>query len=302
MTSKQIQDLSQILSRWETSVKNEQALGRIPVLDSHCHVFPDSIAVKSRDAVSGYYGLTPYTYGSISELEKTMKNLPSGSPFSLLGALLCSPATSAHQSRSINRFIHEVCASDSSFLGFGTLHPENTDFDELLDEFEELSLFGVKLHPDFQRTAIDDPALFPLYESLQKRNLPVLFHMGDEHFDYSAPVRLAALLKRFPRLTVIAAHLGGYKHWDEALSLLPADSRLFFDISSSLSFLTAEVLAPMVDKFGPAQFFFGSDFPMWNPYKELTKLSSLLKEVPTLSPDSVLTGNLLAFFHGFCRE
>lgn len=302
MTPIQVRILSQKLSYWETVIKKELDQNRVPVLDSHCHVFPDSIAVKSRDAVSGYYGLTPFTYGSVSELEKTMKNAPSGSLVSLCGAVVCSPATSAHQSRSINRFISDVCKNDPSLLGFGTMHPENTDFEELLDEFEDLALFGVKLHPDFQRTAIDSPLLFPLYESLQKRNLPILFHMGDERFDYSSPARLAALLERFPRLTVIAAHLGGYKHWDEALSLLPAAEGLFFDISSSLSYLTADVLAPMADKFGPSHFFFGSDFPMWNPYDEFAKLSSLIQEVPKLTMSSVLTGNLLAFFQGFCDQ
>jgi len=44
---------------------------------------------------------------------------------------------------------------------------------------------------------------------------------------------------------------------------------VFFDTSSSLSFLSVEKAESLIEKFGVEKFMFGSDFPMWVHEKEL---------------------------------
>ena len=114
--------------------------------------------------------------------------------------------------------------------------------------------------------------MYPVYRTAQGLHLPVLFHMGDRKLDYSHPRRLAHLLQDMPRLTAVAAHMGGYSHWNEALEVLKPSEYLFFDISSTLQFINADLLMKFIRKFGESQFFFGSDFPMWSPAKELETL------------------------------
>ena len=78
-----------------------------------------------------------------------------------------------------------------------------------MDEVERLlsmGVKGIKMHPDSQRFALDDPRLFPMYDAV-KGSIPVMLHMGDLRYDYSHPERLRRLLKEFPELDVIAAHL-----------------------------------------------------------------------------------------------
>ena len=248
----------------------------ISVIDAHCHVFPDMIAEKSKTAVADFYELPMYTSGTAEHLRHERSKIIhiGGQKFQITHQLVCAPAVTPHQTASINTFITELIQKDSALTGFGTLHPENADYKDILQNFRKNGLCGLKLHSDFQRFPIDSFAMYPVYEFASKLGLPVLFHMGDKKLDFSHPKRLRNVLQDIPNLTVIAAHMGGYSHWNEAFQLLPVSERLYFDISSTLQFTDGELLKQFLNKFGETQFFFGSDFPMWNPEKELEKLLS----------------------------
>ena len=246
----------------------------IPVIDAHCHVFPEPIAEKSRSAVGAFYELPMYTSGTAALLRRERERLLEidSRKFRILRQVICAPAVTPHQTDSINRFISGLVQSDGAFTGFGTIHPGNENFTEILSNFHAKGLVGLKLHSDFQQFNIDEPAMYPIYREAARLGLPVLFHMGDRKLDYSHPRRLAQVLRDIPELTAVAAHAGGYSHWNEALDLLKPSERLYFDISSTLQFIDGGLLRKFLDRFGRTQFFFGSDFPMWDPAKELETL------------------------------
>jgi len=138
----------------------------------------------------------------------------------------------------------------------------------------DAGLLGVKLHPDMQAINTDDERLFPLYEWLQAAGMPLFVHCGDERRDYSHPRHLRRVIDRFPRLTVIAAHLGGWSKWDEAVEYL-ADTGCFLDISSCMMFLPPEKVVAYVRAFGAHRVLFGTDFPIWDAAEEVRNLLSL---------------------------
>lgn len=246
----------------------------IPVIDAHCHIFPDKIAEKSRDSVRDFYELPMYTSGTVSHLQAERKQSIKiqNQNYKIVRQLICSPAVVPKQTESINHFISETVQNDSAFVGFGTIHPDNPDYEAILSGFKQQNLIGLKLHSDFQQFNIDESNMYPVYKTAQSLHLPVLFHMGDKKLKYSHPEKLACLLKEMPRLTAVAAHMGGYSHWTEALEILKPSEYLFFDISSTLQFISGDLLMKFIQKFGESQFFFGSDFPMWSPAKELETL------------------------------
>lgn len=246
------------------------------VIDAHTHVFPDKVAEKSREFVGSFYNLPMYTCGTASELKKVSdgSRTINGRTYRISHQLVCSPAVTAAQTGSINRYISGLVSENSSLIGFGTLHPENSDFEDIIDGIAASGLKGIKFHPDFQQFSIDDKNMYPVYRYAAKKGLPILFHMGDMKLDYSSPHRLARVVGDIPELKVIAAHMGGYSHWDEAIDL-PVSENLYFDISSTLSFMPKEQFMRFIEKFGYTRFFFGSDFPMWEPYGELEKFLSL---------------------------
>lgn len=75
-------------------------------------------------------------------------------------------------------------------------------------------------------------------------------------------------MDQFPHLQVIAAHLGGWSVFEEAFDLLK-DSRCYLDISSCMSFLSPEQMKKYIEGYGADRILFGSDFPLWDPVKEV---------------------------------
>ncbi|MBR5542483.1 MAG: amidohydrolase [Oscillospiraceae bacterium] len=257
------------------------------ITDVHAHIFPQKIALKASGATGDFYGIKMHHDG----MPHTLKNELSRAGISR--ALVCSPATTAHQVESINDFIAEKCEKYPEFVGLATLHPETPDPEREILRSESLGLRGVKFHPDFQRFAIDDEKMFPTYKILEERKLPILFHMGDKRYPFSNPHRLVTVMEKFPDLIVVGAHFGGYSEW-ESVMLYPRSRNLFFDTSSSLWKLSYEEAARLISHFGAEQFMFGSDFPMWTPSEELEKFFKI--GLSDEENEMILNGNFERLF------
>jgi predicted TIM-barrel fold metal-dependent hydrolase len=121
---------------------------------------------------------------------------------------------------------------------------------------------------------IDDERMMDMYAALEGR-LPVVFHTGDYRYDYSHPRRLVRVLDNFPRLTVLAAHFGGWSIQDLALEYLK-DRFCYMDVSSSLPYLgRRRVAEELIRIYGAGRFLFGSDYPMWDPGQCLAEFMAL---------------------------
>lgn len=130
----------------------------------------------------------------------------------------------------------------------------------------------------------------PIRASIQSAGLPILMHMGDARSDLSHPMRLAVILRQFPRLRIIAAHLGGWGRWKESREILNADERIRFDTSSSLPFLSVEESVDLIHHFGAENCFFGVDYPMWSYPEELERFFAL--QLSDLENRGILSENL----------
>ena len=98
-------------------------------------------------------------------------------------------ATIPDRTRHINDFILQQVARHDDFVGFGTVHAAMDNMEEETQYILDSGLHGIKMHPDTQQFAIDDPRLFPMYEMISGK-IPVILHMGDHRYDYSQPSRL----------------------------------------------------------------------------------------------------------------
>lgn len=239
------------------------------IADAHTHIFPTKIAEKATKSIGDFYEFEGmFSDASTDNLLTAEKNA------GVSKILVCSSSVTADQTTSINNFIARECKKHEEFVGLGALHPYMENFCEEIDRISRLGLRGVKIHSDFQKIDIDDEKALPIYRELAKRKLPVLFHMGDNRYDYSSPIKLQNLMHKVPDLVVIAAHFGGYKRWEDAMKLEKSDN-LFFDTSSSLFTLDKKIAVDMIEKFGADKFLYGTDFPMWNPKEEIERFLDL---------------------------
>lgn len=257
------------------------------IADIHTHIFPDKIAQKATASIGDFYHLDMYSPASVDRL------LASGKAAGTSRFVVFTSAVHEGQVKSINDFIADACKKHPCFIGFAALFPTMEGYEEELCRIESLGLRGIKFHSDFQKIAIDDPRAIPMYRAIARHGLPVLFHMGDDRYDYSSPTRLQNLLRQVPDLRVIAAHFGGYRRWDEAYRLNMTHN-VWYDTSSSLAFLSRDDARRLIDRFGPDRFFYGTDFPMWDPKEELQRFLSLGLDEQTQA--NILYHNFMKFF------
>lgn len=222
--------------------------------DIHAHIFPETLAPKALGYLEEYYGYRWQGSGVTADL---LQSMDAGK---VDRCVIFSSATKPSQVRDVNDFIAaEAAGHPDRFCGFGTLHPEFREWRQELQRLRELGLKGLKFHPDFQNIAIDSPQMLPIYEAVGD-SMPILFHLGDAVSDLSSSARLARVLDMLPGLKVIAAHFGGYLHWEEARRNL-IGREVWLDTSSSLPLLPPEEAAAMVRSHGVEKILFASDYP-----------------------------------------
>ena len=134
---------------------------------------------------------------------------------------------------------------------------------------------GLKLHPNIQSFYPNDERVFPIYEKMQEKGLPVLFHSGGIGItpfidDFANIEAIEEVACRFPSLPIIMGHAGRGKHFDTA-SVLRKHKNVYADISANFAKLkgyehtsleelikTVKIWIGNVDKL-----MFGSDYPFY---------------------------------------
>ncbi len=239
------------------------------IIDAHAHIYPEKIAKKATDTIGVFYDIEMEM--SAGTAENLIKD---GKKAGVSRYVVHSVATTAHQVRSINNFIKTEMETYPEFIGFMTLHQDLTE-EEVKNEINwaiENGFKGIKLHPDFQKFNIDDEKVEKFYKYAEK--LPILFHIGDDRYDFSKPERLVKVAKKYPNVTFIAAHFGGYRCWESA-SIYKGLNNIYFDTCSSLPFITPEKAKEIITMLGVEKFFFATDFPMWDATSELERFNRI---------------------------
>jgi uncharacterized protein len=141
---------------------------------------------------------------------------------------------------------------------------------------------AIKIHPALSYVPPDHPGYLEVYRLAQDAGVPVIAHGGssagsfyESRVEYCAPANFVPVLDRFPRLTLVLAHLG-QPFYDDLLALARRSPRLCTDLSFVLGarLLPPERLVSTVRAFGVERVLFGSDFPYFDPEDSLDRLGA----------------------------
>jgi len=126
--------------------------------------------------------------------------------------------------------------------GFGSIHLDDPHALELIDRFHAAGFRGLgELTGPLKN--YDDRSYWPIYERAEKYRMIVLFHTGivnrrnpcvssDVSVDRMRPTTLDLIARKFPKLTLIGAHLGNPDYaWAAEISRW--NPNLYFDLSGS---------------------------------------------------------------------
>ena len=166
-------------------------------------------------------------------------------------------------------------------IPFGVLHPDYEDCAEEVRRLKNQGVKGIKLHCGANRFHPDDKRLFAAYEEIGD-DMVVLIHAGALRFSSNDPVngaphRIANVLKAFPRVKIVAAHLGGYLMLDKAWEHL-IGKKLYLDTTWPPSLRTIgnpREVTKIIDTHGPDKILFGTDCPFSNQADEIDYIMDL---------------------------
>lgn len=233
------------------------------IIDFHTHIFPEKIAKKTIDHLSEKGGIPPFSDGSVSGLLSNMKK--AGISLSVTLPVLTSPT----QFDSVNRFALEVnktyANGSERLISFAGIHPACEEIDKKMAFIKENGFLGVKIHPDYQGTFIDDDGYVKILEEAKKNDLIVVSHAGVDCGFPDQPVRCTPdralkLIRRVPYSKLVLAHYGGIEMFDQVYDTLCGED-VYFDTSYILRFISKETFLKILEKHGEDRILFASDSP-----------------------------------------
>ena len=263
------------------------------VFDIHTHTYPEAIAEKACVNLGKFYDFVCEGKGTYDHLESQAKDNNVG------GYLLFSVATNATQVEKVNSSIAALAELSRSrgfkSVGFAGMHQDFPDFEGEIKRCIDIGLRGIKIHPDIQGVDINDKRLLPLYDIAQSADLPIYFHIGDNRpqYQFSATEKLLEVMNDFPKLRVVAAHLGGYSVWESSVPALAGRDNVMYDTSSALWAMTSEYAGKIIGKLGAENVMFGTDYPVKNTKEELERFFAI--KLTDKEREDILWNNAIRF-------
>lgn len=256
------------------------------IIDFHTHIFPDRIAQRAMDTLKSQNpeSLT-YTDATLSDTQLKMKK------WGIDKYVCLNISTNIKQQSNVNTFAIENNSADC--IMFGSVHPYSPDVLEELDRIKAAGLKGIKLHCEYQSFDLCDKRAMPMYEKAMELGLITVLHGGTDIAYQDTPVRcppqeVKKLKKIFKNLTIVMAHLGGYKETQSTLEHI-AGSDIYLDTSIANVLFTRENAQKVISLHGEDYLLFGSDCPWANAADNVKFIDGL--KIPQSKKDALFYKN-----------
>ena len=261
------------------------------VFDFHTHTFPDRIAASAIDKLQAASHTKPFTDGTVSGLKASMQ--ASG----IARCLVLPVATSPRQVIHVNdaSIALNDAGGETGVYSLGCMHPDFEGWRDELARIATAGIRGIKLHPVYQGVDFDDPRTLRILDRAGELGLLVLIHAGlDVAFPgvvRGSPQMILNALRAVGPLTLVLAHMGGWRCWDEVERRL-SGTGVYIDTSFSLgsmmpngdghyktpadlALLEEAQFLRMARAFGTEHVLFGTDCPWGDQESELRRFLSL---------------------------
>ena len=237
------------------------------VIDFHAHAFPDALAERSVAYLAAKAGIQHYSDGTCRGLAQSAAGIADV-------CLVLPVVTKPSQFHSVNVFAKRI--NDGEFdtekvrlRSFGGIHPDSEDVVGELRTIKDLGLKGVKIHPDYQGTFIDDKKNLLIIEKAMELGLLVSVHagldLGFPECTHCTPKRSRNMLRLTGASNVILAHMGGFDMWKEVADELVGEP-VRFDTGVVARYMDPTLATEIISAHGADKVLFATDSP-WESYE-----------------------------------
>lgn len=268
------------------------------IIDFHTHVFPDKIAARCLKALEIFPDVVPHIDGTIQGILESMERA------GIEKSVILPVNTRAGQFDSITKFAAYINETYDRLISFGGIHPDDEGITEKLTYLKNNGFKGIKIHPDYTETFIDDERYIRIIAEAKRLGLLVITHAGKDPA-YSTihcpPDKGAMMLERVNKLVpgeepfFIFAHLGGNRLLNDVEQYLVGQN-CYIDISCSFNDLgkfstsTDEDIVRVVRNHGADKILFATDSP-WNDQKAYVERFRSLKGLSDTEKEMILGNN-----------
>ena len=237
-----------------------------PVIDAHVHLYPDSLAPKVVPMLSGRFGNAPAFDGTVAGCAANAAE--AGIVMSVNLPVATTPDHVGHTNSFWSQYASKGYDGKSPVISLAALHPKMPDAADEVCNIARMGFAGIKFHPEYQNFRFIDACIDDIWAAMSENGLVAYLHAGGERVFvppfHSTPSEILELHRRFPKLKIVAAHLGGFGMWDEVEETL-IDEEVFLDLSHTFFWMPHERIFRMIKAHGAHRILFGTDAPWQCP-------------------------------------
>ncbi len=254
------------------------------IIDFHTHIFPEKIAERTLLSLQSNSNTMPKSNGTHTGLIEKMDE--AGVDISVALPVLTKPTqfdSVMNYALEINNYYKDKDKKIISFCGF---HPDIEDKKTKLKQVKDNGFLGIKIHPDFQNTFIDDEKYVEILKICKDLDLICVTHSGVDDGYKNCPVRCTPervlnVINKVGHNKFVLAHFGAHRLWEEALSLL-AGKNVFFDTAFTLDHIDKDLFNKILYKHGENKVLFATDSPWDDIKKDVELIKDFVKDKEVL--------------------
>lgn len=272
------------------------------IIDFHTHTFPDRIAAVTIAKLEQAAHAVSHSDGTRGGLLQSMHSA------GIDRAVVLPVATNPLKCASMNDTSHALDGRNG-LTYFAAIHPDAPDWQEELSRVKALGFKGVKIHPVYQGVTINDPSFVRILSRCGELGLIVVMHSGADigfpGVEKCSPAMLRDALNQAGPVTLVAAHMGGWRNWQEVPEYL-LDTGIYLDTAFSLGSISpidghyAPEELPLLNEmqfcelarlFGADRILFGTD----SPWDDMQKSVDRIRHLPLTENEktAIFSGNAL---------
>lgn len=252
------------------------------IIDFHVHTFPAGISSKVLAKLSKLSHTQYFTDGSVCGLLSSMKEA------SVTYAVNLPVMTTVEQVEKINSSLiaDREHLYQQGIITFGGMHPDYEDYKNELLRLKQNGILGIKLHPAYQNTDLDDIRMMRIISCASELGLIILTHAGidigiNDH-NYASVSQILKIIEVVHPEKFVLAHMGNWGCWEDVEHHL-AGAPIWFDTAFSVGSITPneeksgtpyrsynlsdEDFVRIARKHGTEKILFGTDSP-WESQKD----------------------------------